>query len=136
MTEPDPNTFRAANCDKGASVPGSYKFPQKSEFVNNNLRRDNLLTERHRASNLSSKCVVHVPRMVRQGPEYGWDDERVRAKRLNFEHLVGLLHHLVQPDCLLELVLPLRACLCGPGVDCIETREPANVQDCARIYDA
>ena len=72
----------------------------------------------------------------RRGPEHRWDDERVRAKSLNFEHLVGLLHDLAQPDCLLELVLPLRACLRGLGVDCVEAPEPASVQDCARIYDA
>ena len=47
--------------------------------------------------------------MVRRDREHRWDDERVRAKRLNFEHLVRLLHNLAQPNCLLELVLPLRA---------------------------
>ena len=47
--------------------------------------------------------------MVRRDREHRWDDERVRAKRLNFEHLVRLLHNLAQPNCLLEFVLPLRA---------------------------
>jgi hypothetical protein len=79
--------------------------------IGNMYGRGKLLTEWHGASNLSRKLAVCVPRMVRRGREHRWYDERVRAKRLNFEHLVRLLYNLAQPDCLLELVLPLRACL-------------------------
>jgi hypothetical protein len=97
-----------------------------------NDRENLLLTERHGASNLSRKCALCVPRTVRRGREHRCDDECIRAKRLNFEYLVTLLHNLVQPDCLLELFLPFRACLWRLGVNRVDTPKPASVQDGAR----
>ena len=53
-----------------------------------------MLTERYGTSNLARKRVLRVPRLIRLGREHGWDDERIRAERLNFEHLVRLLYDL------------------------------------------
>ena len=65
-----------------------------------------LLTEWHGTRDLARKRVLLVPRLVRRLREHRRDDERVRAERLDFEHLIRLLHDLTQPDRLLQLLLP------------------------------
>jgi len=67
----------------------------------------NPLTERYGTGDLARKRALGVPRVVRLGRKHRRHDKRVRAERLDFEHLVRLLNNFTQPGRLLELLLPI-----------------------------